>query len=458
MVLTDYARRVMGRVGVAIAVDYLTRDPEGNLRRLAWAVKRLAPGPFDREVVDYLVSRVLDDPVARQRLREVASNPRFLQRWIRNWVVDTMFVGNGQRARLGKRLGVHIPQFMLIDPTEACNLRCAGCWAGQYRPRTMPPETLNRILEEAKSLGMHWIVMSGGEPFTYRHLFEVFRCHPDVCFMVYTNGTLIDEQAADELARLSNVSPAFSLEGGRETTDARRGPGTFDQVMAAMDRLRQRGVMFGASLTVTRHNAEEVFSDHFIDLLINKGVVYAWSFHYVPVGRDPSPDLMVTPEQREWLARRVPEIRRRKPILLADFWNDGHFTRGCIAGGRYYFHINAAGDVEPCAFAHFAVDNIMEKSLLEVLKSPIFLAYQKRQPFNDTHWAPCPIIDAPASLREIVLESGAHPTHPGAESVLQGELAHHLDELSRKWLQRARRMEAERTTDDSASLKVKRTA
>ena len=41
-----------------------------------------------------------------------------------------------------------------------------------------------------------------------------------------------------------------------------------------------------------------------------------------------------------------------------DFWNDGIYTKGCIPGGKRYFHINARGDAEPCAFVHFAVDNV----------------------------------------------------------------------------------------------------
>lgn len=444
MSAVEYAVRATGRVSVALLVKYLCRDPERNLPRLLALLKRLAPGAHDRRTIDMILSRVMADPRARGRVRDLARNPRFLQRWVCNWVLETMFFGNRLRQRLGRRLGVHIPQFILIDPTEACNLRCAGCWAGEYQPRTMPLETLDRILNEGKRFGMHWVVMSGGEPFAYRHILDVFRKHQDISFMVYTNGTLIDDRVADVLAELGNVSCAFSLEGWRETTDGRRGPGVFDRVMAAMDRLRQRGMLFGASLTVTRENVEELFSDEFMDFLIDKGVVYCWSFHYVPVGRDPDPSLMITPQQREWLARRVPEIRASKPILLADFWNDGHLTGGCIAGGRYYFHINAAGDVEPCAFAHFAVDNIMNKSLLEVFRSPLFQAYQRRQPFNDTHWAPCPIIDAPAALREIVAETGARPTHPGAESLLAGDIARWLDDRASQWLARARAMEAER--------------
>ena len=145
-----------------------------------------------------------------------------------------------------------------------------------------------------------------------------------------------------------------------------------------MDLMKERGIIFGASFTITRNNIEQITSDEFIDFLIDKGVRYIWSFHYIPIGRAPNPDLMVLPEQRAYLIERINALRTNKPILIVDFWNDGKWTNGCIAGGDCYFHINARGDVEPCAFVHFAVDNIREKSLFEVLKNPTLFRVSKK--------------------------------------------------------------------------------
>jgi MoaA/NifB/PqqE/SkfB family radical SAM enzyme len=211
-----------------------------------------------------------------------------------------------------------------------------------------------------------------------------------------------------------------------------------------MDALRERGLVFGVSLTITRENVEEVTSDAFIDFLLEKGVVYGWSFHYIPIGREPNPELMITPEQRAYLVERVAYIRNHKGLQLADFWNDGELTLGCIAGGRRYFHITASGDVEPCAFIHFSLDNIKEKSLMEVLQSPLFRAYQQRQPFSDNLLRPCPLIDVPAALREIVATTGARPTHPGAETALSGPIGAYLDTNAARWAAVADRIWQER--------------
>ncbi|BAS26468.1 radical SAM protein [Limnochorda pilosa] len=414
-----------------------------NVPRILALMEHLAQDPNQRGAIQGLRQRWAKDPGVRRQAEVLARNPRMLRNVAVNWGVRDILRGGEERQAASERLEVPVPHFLLVDPTEACNLRCTGCWAGEYAVHTLPLERLDRLCSEAEELGIHWMVLSGGEPFAYKHLLELLERHPEMIFMAYTNGTLIDERVADRLAELGNLTPAISLEGFREATDARRGEGVFDQVMAAMDRLTERGVLHGASVTVTRRNVEELFSDAFIDLLIEKGVLYVWSFHYIPIGRDPDVSLMLLPEQRAWMVHRVREIRRTRPILIADFWNDGHAVGGCIAGGRQYLHINAKGDAEPCAFAHFATENVLEKPLAEALRSPLFAAFRARQPFNRNHLVPCPIIDNPQALRAMVAESGAYPTHPGADTVLEGPIAAHLEALSARWQVEADRLEAE---------------
>ena len=96
--------------------------------------------------------------------------------------------------------------------------------------------------------------------------------------------------------------------------------------------------------------------------------------------------------------------------MLMDFQNDGEFVGGCIAGGRNYCHINPKGDVEPCVFIHYSGANIREKSLLECLKQPLFMAYRDGQPFNENMLRPCPMLENPELLQKMVHETGAHST------------------------------------------------
>ena len=123
----------------------------------------------------------------------------------------------------------------------------------------------------------------------------------------------------------------------------------------------------------TSKNATEIGSEEYIDALIEWGALFCWIFTYMPVGVNAVPELIATADQREYMYRQIRKFRENKPLFTMDFWNDGEYVNGCIAGGRYYLHINANGDIEPCAFVHFSDSNIKDKTLLEAYKSPLFM-------------------------------------------------------------------------------------
>ncbi|ACA60223.1 radical SAM protein [Candidatus Desulforudis audaxviator] len=432
----EFAKRYVSEKALQELLSYLSKDPVTHMERLLGLGKLLARREEHRRNVA-VVENAIASNQAMRRLAEGLlkdTHPNVRHRLLYNWFINSTLLGIPLQRRLSEKKGFNVPYLILVDPTSACNLRCEGCWAGAYAMHDeLEYERLDSLCSEAKELGIYWIVMSGGEPFLYPRLFDLAAKHSDMAFMLYTNGTRIDDRVADRIVEVGNLSPAFSLEGWEERTDRRRGPGVFKKVVAAMDRLRERGAVFGVSLTATRENVEEITSDGFVDFLVEKGARYGWIFHYIPIGRNPNPDLMLTPEQRAYMATRVPAVRRNKPIMLADFWNDGELTQGCIAGGRRYFHVTASGAVQPCAFVHFSTHDIYHHSLEEVLRSPLFTAFQKRQPFCGDHLRPCPIIDVPSALREIMTESGAKPTHDGAGDVLKEKVGEHLDRRAAAW-------------------------
>ena len=155
---------------------------------------------------------------------------------------------------------------------------------------------------------------------------------------------------------------------------------------------------------------EVIGSEAYFDQMIEWGAKFCWFFTYMPVGNAAVSELMVTAEQRKFMYEQVRKFRSTKPIFTMDFWNDGEYAGGCVAGGRRYLHINANGDIEPCAFIHYSDSNIREKTILEALQSPLFKAYHAGQPFNENHLRPCPLLDNPEALKEMVHSSGAHST------------------------------------------------
>lgn len=135
-----------------------------------------------------------------------------------------------------------------------------------------------------------------------------------------------------------------------------------------------------------------------------------------------------------------------------DFQNDAEYVGGCIAGGRRYLHINANGDVDPCVFIHYSDSNIRKKSLLDCLRGPLFMAYHDGQPFNDNMLRPCPMLENPEKLREMVARTGTRSTDPESP-----ESADHLcakcDPYTRRWAPEAEALWAESQAQKRAGAK-----
>lgn len=403
----------------------LPNVPDDKLLSFAEKFVREIRWPDGQEFVRNLILQV------KNRLPDLHKNVR---RGAINFLTDALFYKSRVREEFERREGFSPPLLLVISPTMRCNLRCVGCYAGMYSKRDdLPAEVLDRVIREAKEMGIYFIVISGGEPFFYGPLLDTFRRHNDVTFQVYTNGTLIDRELAREIAELGNVIPCISVEGYQEETDQRRGEGVYEKVLQAMDNLREVGALFGFSATVTRFNSDLLTSEEFVDFYLEeKGCFLGWYFQYMPIGTRPSLDLMATPEQRIRRWERINRMRRERKALISDFWCDGPLVGGCMAGGHNYLHINQKGDVEPCVFAHFAVDNIKEKSLAEALNSDFFRAIRSRRPYHPNLLRPCMIIDHPYVLRECVAQCGARPTHPEAEGILT-DLAPDLDHYGEEY-------------------------
>ncbi|NLU48261.1 MAG: radical SAM protein [Syntrophomonadaceae bacterium] len=402
--------------GLKKVLSYLDADPEKNIVKLVdWLIKVDTDG---KHVAPQAVKakRWLEDKdsnwyqLVKSLYTDIDDGVR--KSFFENVLVNATVIGTKRQDKVMEKYGCNVPWAILMDPTSACNLRCTGCWAAKYGHHlSMDYATLNSIIEQGKQMGVFAYIYSGGEPLIRKaDIIKLCEKHPDCAFLAFTNGTLIDEKFADDMLRVKNFVPAISIDGFEDYTDSRRGKGTFKAVTDAMDLLRSKRLPFGVSCTYTRENTEVIGSEEFIDFIIAKGAKFAWFFTYMPVGVDAVPELMVTPEQREFMYHQIRKFRQTKPIFTLDFWNDGEYSQGCIAGGRRYLHINANGDIEPCAFIHYSDSNIHETTLLEALQRPLFMQYHRNQPFNNNHLRPCPLLDNPECLAAMVEKSGAKST------------------------------------------------
>lgn len=397
------------------ALEYMDKDPETNLPKLMdW---------FDRfDVKDTL-------KVQRDAIRNVITdkdnnwyklimslwtdiNPEVRNTLFQNLIINGCLLGYQRQKENREKYNCNVPWAILMDLTSACNLHCTGCWAAEYgNHMNLTYEELDEIVKQGVELGTYVYLFTGGESLVRkRDIIRLCEEHPDCVFSTFTNGTLIDEAFAKEMLRVKNFVPAISIEGFEEATDSRRGEGTYQKIIRAMEILKEYKLPFGISCCYTSANAEVIGSEEYFDYMIDLGAKYAWFFTYMPVGKGAVKELMATAEQREMMYHKIREYRSTKSLFTVDFWNDGEYVGGCIAGGRSYCHINANGDIEPCAFIHYSDSNIREKTLLEAYRSPLFMGYHDNQPWNENMLRPCPVLDNPGRLTEVVEKSGAKST------------------------------------------------
>jgi MoaA/NifB/PqqE/SkfB family radical SAM enzyme len=379
-------------------------------------------------------------------LEERPAAARAILRFIGTWAVDV-----NRRGRAA-RTGLSVPHTVVVEATDRCNLQCPGCYAnsgpdGHDLPSEQPEQTIGQVV----ALGVSLIPLSGGEPFLRERedqaITRLARQFPERGFLVYTNGTMIDAAVAARLATVGNVFPAISVEGFEHQTDARRGNGIYRANRRARSDLAERGVMFGFSATITRENAESICTDAFIDQRIEAGDLFGWFFLLQPIGRSPRPDLMATADQRALLRETVLRWRQEdRPIFLGDFWNDGPLVDGCMAGGRYYFHVYANGDISPCVFSPVACGNVLDifegrsryESLADFIQNnPVFAAYRAEQECIHDRNRPCLLIDHPEAFRRIAAASECRPAPNMPPDYLDGEIADAVDQAADDWAARA---------------------
>ena len=412
----------LAKLGINTAYSYIEKDPEKNMGKLMDWVDKFAG---DDEETNFhkqraVVRDVIDHPESNwyqfvMRLFNETDND-VLKKIFTNFVLNAVLSGWKTQEAAREKYQCNIPWAILMDPTSACNLHCTGCWAAEYGNKlNLSFEDLDSIITQGKELGVYLYIYTGGEPLVRKKdLIALCNKHSDCVFLCFTNSTLIDEEFADEMLRVKNFVPAISLEGFETANDSRRGDGVYQKVMHAMQILRDRKLPFGISTCYTSVNCNDITSEEFIDQVIGMGAKFAWFFHYMPVGQDAAPELLPTPEQRKMVFEKIRGYRSTKPLFTMDFQNDAEYVGGCIAGGRRYLHINAAGDVDPCVFIHYSNANIHDVSLLDALRSPLFMAYHDNQPFNENMLRPCPMLENPQILPKLVAATGAHSTDPQA--------------------------------------------
>jgi MoaA/NifB/PqqE/SkfB family radical SAM enzyme len=312
----------------------------------------------------------------KDALRVAIKNPRqawaFLRtlRWLRQ---------AAKKRAFWKEQDVPVPPIIIFSITNECNLKCEGCYAKALHNTSeeeLNDKELDRIVSEASDLGVSFFVVAGGEPFMRQALLDITEKYPEMIFLVFTNGLLIDDFILKRLTGQKNVIPLVSLEGFEKETDSRRGEGTYKRVLKLMDQMRQRNMFFGASLTLTEMSFEILTTPSYVEHLVDIGNKFLLFLEYTPIEQG-TEQLVLSPGQREELMCRMESYRKRFPALFIAVPGDEAAEGGCLSSGRGFVHISASGDLEPCPYAPFSDVNLKTASLKEALQSRLLKELRK---------------------------------------------------------------------------------
>lgn len=400
--------------GVEKTLKYVHKNPEKNLKNAINLAKKISPNDYRSQIET--IDKVISDPddVFHKYILNMLNtiDPDVFDKTVINFLLNSVLFSEDLKKESREKYNCNIPWTILLDPTTACNLKCKGCWAAEYgNSLNLSYEQIDDIISQGKELGIYFYIFTGGEPLVRKKdILKICEKHNDCEFLIFTNSTLIDQDFIDEMLRLKNIVPAISVEGSEFTTDARRGDGIYNKVIKSMKLLKDNKLPFGISCCYTSQNYKSIISEEFVDEMIERGALFAWYFHFMPVGKGTGKELLPKPDQRKHIYHQLRKFRKTKPLFFLDFQNDAEYIGGCIAGGRNYLHINANGDLEPCVFIHYSDSNIKEKTLVESLQSPLFMAYHDGQPFNENMLRPCPMLENPNLLRDMVKKSQAKST------------------------------------------------
>ncbi len=324
--------------------------------------------------------------------------------------------------RFQKRLkkGEFFPAFHFISVTDDCNLNCQGCWVtGKIKNSRMDPAKLDQIITQTKEKGSTFFGILGGEPLLYKPLFEVLSKHQDCYFQLFTNGTLLTTEVAEDLRKLSNVSPLISFEGDRDVADIRRGgSNVFEKTQNAVANATNTGLVTGVAISVCKSNIDFALSDDFILPLIKQGVIYLWYYIYRPVGENATIELCLSKEEIFRLRSFLVEARTKYDIVIIDAYWDAEGRGLCPAASGLSHHINASGYIEPCPIIQFAADHIDDGKLEDIYKNSTFLSGFRNEIPKKT--SGCIVMEDPKWLVNYVKE------HRGTDTSGRGNEAERL--------------------------------
>lgn len=341
--------------------------------------------------------------------KSVLSNPR-----------EAKFVFKMQRAfsksekkreSFIKKENLHIPPFLISSIATDCNLTCKGCYARannicgtieKDKKSELTADQWKQIFLDAAEMGINFNLLAGGEPLLRKDILKAASEVKDMIFPIFTNGTVITESYLDFFSEHLNLVPILSLEGCKESTDDRRGQGVFNKVIHSLELLKDKGLFYGISITVTNQNIETATSLSYVNLLKDLGCKIVFYIEYVPTEAN-TEHLALDEKGIAQMEINLEKVRiAYDDIIFLSFPGDEKAMGGCLAAGRGFLHISPDGKAEACPFSPYSDRSIAELGLKEALKSPFFAKLRDSGLVGGEHTGGCTLFEYEEQVKQML--------------------------------------------------------
>jgi len=265
-----------------------------------------------------------------------------------------------------------------IELTHRCNLRCVYCYGefGEKCRHELSQDEIIRVIDEAISLGLRTLTLTGGEPLLDKRYFNIaeYAVEHGVSVLLFTNGTLLTEQVSARLMEL-RVSPCVKLDSLTETVQDSLAdcPGTLKKIHQGIRNLIDVGFtteypVLSVNSVVCRNNIDEI--PYMWQWARNQDIKPSLT-RLQPMGRARNRrDIVVSAEELHDLFVTLSAIDAEWDII----WEPNTPWAMNKACRRHYIgaFLDAEGNVQPCSGVPIKAGNVRESSLKHILASEIF--------------------------------------------------------------------------------------
>jgi len=191
---------------------------------------------------------------------------------------------------------------VVYNCTSRCNLQCLHCYSSSttnLRNNELSTAQAKRLLSGLAEVNCPVVLFSGGEPLLREDLFELLAeaGRLGLRAVLSTNGTLIDAETADRIAKVGVSYVGISIDGGEEFHDKfRQIRGGFEAAVAGIENCKKAGLKTGLRFTITKANADQVPAA--FDIAASNSIRRICFYHLIRSGRaEELNSQTLTPEQ-----------------------------------------------------------------------------------------------------------------------------------------------------------------